>query len=151
MKGAIRCAETRRDLYQEIRYGWGAFRRTLGSGVTSADYESDRVQRSPGTYSDPVYAHYVRSTELGEGIYRMLDARISEYHQPIPSMMLLRYSALVSLEEIAKAMNLELHSLQEMHRQTCRGLNQEIKRYIRQAKYDHAMQDYRWRLTQAIA
>lgn len=132
----------RNDTLTEIMRDWGGWARDKRQGLGSGGSveQQERIVRSPGTHSDPAFAECARADEDGQGLYRMIDARVLELHQQARDIIRARFVRMMSLREIAEVARADRELVTILHDRAMGMLRDAVRNYA-VTTYDRAMME----------
>lgn len=117
-----------------VLWDWAGWRRSLGKaqgwGAKTLDLDSYMGQRCPGTHSDKVLAELIKVEQAGQGIYRLVDARVNELHAMSQRIMVARYCGMLSWEGVADVAGVDCDNAKLLHRRAVVVLRSEVVRYM---------------------
>lgn len=121
----------RGDAMVEVLQDWGGWVRTgreaVGWGGVQAQ-EGGPMPKAPGSHSDPLYREYLTTT--GEGLYRMIDARLKEHHDSYRAVIRMRYAGMLGFAEIGRKLKIEADICRIMHDRSVSLLRIDVVRYM---------------------
>lgn len=120
-------------------YGVWLERKAIGQGWGgSCDFESllNDIGRAPGTHSDRVLSEVVATLMDGQGIFQLLNMRISEYRPNDQKMIRLRYQKQLGWQLIADKLAATVAELKGIHARMTANLYNDVRGYILVSRWD---------------
>ncbi len=139
---SVKARYRRNDVLTEVMRDWGGWARVQRPGLGSGGSveQQARFSRPLGTHADPAFAEYMRADEDGQGLYRMIDARVIELHPQVRDIVRARFIRIMSLQEIANAAQADRELVTILHDRAM-GLLREAVRYYVNNTHDRAMME----------
>jgi hypothetical protein len=139
---SVKARYRRNDVLTEVMRDWGGWARVQRPGLGSGGSveQQARFSRPLGTHADPAFAEYMRADEDGQGLYRMIDARVIELHSQARDIIRARFIRIMSLQEIANAAQADRELVTILHDRAM-GLLREAVRYYVNNTHDRAMME----------
>lgn len=138
----VKARYKRNDTLTEVMRDWGGWARVQRPGLGSGGSveQQARFARPLGTHADPAFAEYMRADEDGQGLYRMIDARVIELHSQARDIIRARFVRMMSLQEIADKARADRDLVSILHDRALGTLREAVRHYA-MTTYDRAMME----------